>query len=276
MVNPHTFASDPVKIDDDELCLSFAQLGFVDGDTVRIIMRASGGGGVVGAQLSKKKSYLTYLPKVKKSRSKHKSNNQEISSPNVHAGGMVAGAACSAIVFGGLCGGPIGAAVGAGLGVGSHWSLSREWIDEDEKPYLEREAVLYVVYSSAFAPAEVKRKSHMLVQVYLHLFEETGTKPRKSITGYNPAFINEATSILASVTMVCYIMYTMSEEVTQRMGTRYLYLTCGWVLLGLLRYLQNMVVYQHSGSPTRLLVKDRFIQLCIAGWLLSFFAIIYL
>jgi len=109
-----------------------------------------------------------------------------------------------------------------------------------------------------------------------HLFEETGTKPRKSITGYNPAFINEATSILASVTMVCYIMYTMSEEVTQRMGTRYLYLTCGWVLLGLLRYLQNMVVYQHSGSPTRLLVKDRFIQFCIAGWLLSFFAIIYL
>lgn len=33
-----------VKIDDSELCLSFAQLGFVDGDTIRIIMRASGGG----------------------------------------------------------------------------------------------------------------------------------------------------------------------------------------------------------------------------------------
>ena len=29
------------------------------------------------------------------------------------------------------------------------------------------------VYSSVFAPAEVKRKSHMLVQVYLHLYEET-------------------------------------------------------------------------------------------------------
>lgn len=33
-----------VKIDDGELCLSFAQLGFVDGDTIQIIMRASGGG----------------------------------------------------------------------------------------------------------------------------------------------------------------------------------------------------------------------------------------
>lgn len=29
------------------------------------------------------------------------------------------------------------------------------------------------VYSSIFAPAEVNRKSHMLVQVYLHLYEET-------------------------------------------------------------------------------------------------------
>ena len=29
------------------------------------------------------------------------------------------------------------------------------------------------VYSSIFAPAEVRRKSHMLVQVYLHLYEET-------------------------------------------------------------------------------------------------------
>ncbi len=29
-------------------------------------------------------------------------------------------------------------------------------------------------YSSIFAPAEVKRKSHMQIQVYLHLYEETG------------------------------------------------------------------------------------------------------
>ena len=29
------------------------------------------------------------------------------------------------------------------------------------------------VYSSIFAPAEIKRRSHMLVQVYFHLFEET-------------------------------------------------------------------------------------------------------
>ncbi len=108
------------------------------------------------------------------------------------------------------------------------------------------------------------------------IYEQTGIKPRVSISGYNKTFINEATSIVASVTLVCYIMYTMSPEVIERMGTRYLYLTCGWVLAGLLRYLQNMIVFGLSGSPTKALVKDHFIQFCVLGWILSFFVIIYL
>lgn len=108
------------------------------------------------------------------------------------------------------------------------------------------------------------------------IYEQTGMMPRVSITGYNKTFINEATAIVAAVTMVCYIMYTMSEEVILRMDTRYVYLTSGWVLAGLLRYLQNMIVFGLSGSPTKSLVKDHFIQFCVAGWLISFFIIIYL
>ena len=108
------------------------------------------------------------------------------------------------------------------------------------------------------------------------LFEQTGQKPRVSIAGYNKTFINEATAIVASVTLVCYIMYTMSEEVIARMDTRYVYLTSGWVLAGLLRYLQNMIVFGLSGSPTKSLVKDHFIQFCVLGWIVSFFVIIYL
>ena len=108
------------------------------------------------------------------------------------------------------------------------------------------------------------------------IYEQTGQKARVSITGYNKTFINEATAIIASVTLVCYIMYTMSEEVITRMGTRYVYLTSGWVLAGMLRYLQNMIVFGLSGSPTKSLVKDHFIQFCIVGWIASFFVIIYL
>ena len=108
------------------------------------------------------------------------------------------------------------------------------------------------------------------------IFEQTGVMPRKSITGYNAQFIDLSVTIVATITIVCYIMYTMSDSVIERMGSRYLYLTSIWVIAGLLRHLQNMLVYQRSGSPTKALVKDHFIQLCIAGWIASFVAIIYL
>lgn len=108
------------------------------------------------------------------------------------------------------------------------------------------------------------------------IFEQTGVMPRKSIVGYNAQFIDLSVTIVATITIVCYIIYTVSDSVTERMGTHYLYLTCIWVIAGLLRHLQNMLVYQRSGSPTKALVKDHFIQLCIAGWIASFVAILYL
>ena len=107
------------------------------------------------------------------------------------------------------------------------------------------------------------------------IFEQTGVMPRKSITGYNAQFIDLSVTIVATITIVCYIMYTMSDSVIERMGSRYLYLTSIWVIAGLLRHLQNMLVFQRSGSPTKALVKDHFIQLCIVGWIASFVAIIY-
>ena len=41
-------------------------------------------------------------------------------------------------------------------------------------------------------------------------------------------------------------------------------------------YLQLSMVDVRSGSPTRILVKDRFIQLCIIGWIATFAVILYL
>lgn len=44
---------------------------------------------------------------------------------------------------------------------------------EEELAVLEEQNKYNEVYSSIFAPAEVKRKSHLQVQVYLHLYEES-------------------------------------------------------------------------------------------------------
>ena len=75
--------------------------------------------------------------------------------------------------------------------------------------------------------------------------------------------------------MVCYIMYTVSPEVVDRMGSNYIYLTSIFVLAGIIRYLQLTIVDVKSGSPTKVLMNDRFIQLCILGWGICFAIITY-
>ncbi len=107
------------------------------------------------------------------------------------------------------------------------------------------------------------------------LYEGTGVKTRKNVNRYNLVFMNQAISIVASITMVCYIMYTVSEEVVERMQTSYLYITSIFVLAGIIRYLQLTIVDIKSGSPTAVLMKDHFVQLCIIGWIISFFIILY-
>lgn len=102
------------------------------------------------------------------------------------------------------------------------------------------------------------------------IYEDTGVKARRNVNRYNLQFMNQAISIVASITMVCYIMYTVSDEVVERMHTSYLYITSIFVLAGIMRYLQLTIVDVKSGSPTKVLMKDRFIQLCILGWGICF------
>ena len=80
---------------------------------------------------------------------------------------------------------------------------------------------------------------------------------------------------LSAVTMVCYIMYTFSPEVVQRFGTTHLYVTSIFVLAGIIRYLQIAVVENKTGNPTKILLHDRFIQICIMCWGCVFMVIIY-
>ena len=104
---------------------------------------------------------------------------------------------------------------------------------------------------------------------------ETGEPPRKNTIRYNLTFINQAITVSASVTLVCYIMYTVSPEVVARLGSDMLYLTSVFVLLGLLRYMQITVVDKKSGDPTKMMLHDRFTQLVVVLWALTFLVLIY-
>lgn len=108
------------------------------------------------------------------------------------------------------------------------------------------------------------------------IYKETGVKARKNISRYNLPFMNLALGVVASITMVCYILYTVSPEVTERFGSDYIYITSFFVLAGIIRYLQIAIVDIKSGSPTKVLIKDHFIQLCIFSWIIVFIVIIYM
>ncbi|NPD91093.1 decaprenyl-phosphate phosphoribosyltransferase [Xylanibacter muris] len=103
----------------------------------------------------------------------------------------------------------------------------------------------------------------------------TGEPPRRNTMRYNLTFLNQAITISACVTLVCYIMYTVSPEVTERFDNGYVYITSIFVIIGLLRYLQIVLVDENSGDPTKVIVRDRFTQIVVIGWLLAFLIIIY-
>lgn len=107
-------------------------------------------------------------------------------------------------------------------------------------------------------------------------YNKTGVAPRHNTKSYNLTFIDQAITVNAGVTLVCYILYTVSPEVASRTNFQYAYLTSIFVIIGLLRYMQQASVEGKSGNPTKLVLKDRFLQVTVLLWMVSFLAMIYI
>lgn len=107
-------------------------------------------------------------------------------------------------------------------------------------------------------------------------YEHSGITTRKNLNRYNLAFMNQSLSVIGAVTLVAYILYCVSPDVMARIGSEHLYLTSVFVLAGIIRYLQLAIVDLCSGSPTKVLLHDRFIQGCIVLWGISFLLLLYM
>ncbi|NSL86453.1 decaprenyl-phosphate phosphoribosyltransferase [Chitinophaga solisilvae] len=132
------------------------------------------------------------------------------------------------------------------------------------------EWLMVMVFLLALFMAVAKRRDDVLIKI------QSGQEMRKAVKGYNPDFLNVMLSLVSAVIIVAYLMYTMSPETQYRFHTYRLYYTTLFVIGGLLRYLQITYVENNTGSPTKILYKDRFIQLTILLWVLSFYVLIYL
>ncbi|UZS00135.1 decaprenyl-phosphate phosphoribosyltransferase [Chondrinema litorale] len=126
-----------------------------------------------------------------------------------------------------------------------------------------------MVFLLALIMAFAKRRDDVLIKA------KSGSDIRKASRGYNLEFLNVALAILSAITIVSYLLYSLSMGMIEQWGTHRLYYTCLFVIAGILRYLQIAFVENESGSPTSILYKDKFIQGSILVWIISFYFIIY-
>ncbi len=130
--------------------------------------------------------------------------------------------------------------------------------------------IIVLTFTLSLFLALDKRRDDVLI------LNATNNRVRKSVDGYNLEFVSHSMSIMASVTIVAYILYSVSPEVQLKLGTEHLYLTGVFVVLGILRYLQRAFVENRTGSPVDVVLSDRLIQLTLIGWMISLWFMVYL
>lgn len=99
-------------------------------------------------------------------------------------------------------------------------------------------------------------------------------KTRKALDGYNVQFADITLSISVTLAIVCYVMFTLSPEIQVKLHSGVFY-TVIFVVFAFLRYLQQTLVYNRTESPTKIVYRDRYIQVTLILWVAAFLILIY-
>jgi len=110
----------------------------------------------------------------------------------------------------------------------------------------------------------------------LLLLEDDASAHRRSLSKYSPYLLDQCMGVTTASVVVMYMFYTLSPEVTARLGTPYLYLTIPFVVYGVFRYLYLMHREAKGGSPTQVLIDDKPILAAVVLWLVAVIVILYL
>ena len=130
--------------------------------------------------------------------------------------------------------------------------------------------IIVMVFLLSLFIAVTKRRDDV------YQFEVEDKVNRKVVDKYTVEFMDKIITIVSSVLIVSYLLFITSEDVVLRYSTNSLLITFIFVLIGIFRYNQITYVYNKSGSPIKILFKDRFLQIILFCWTLTFFVIIYL
>ena len=108
------------------------------------------------------------------------------------------------------------------------------------------------------------------------LLEGDASTHRRILAEYSPQFLDQIIAIVTAGALVSYALYTMSPEVIEKLGTKYLNLTIPFVIYGMLRYLYLIYKKDGGGNPTSTVLGDLPLLIACALWLLTLGVILYI
>jgi len=114
--------------------------------------------------------------------------------------------------------------------------------------------IIIITFLLMCSIALAKRKDDMLLL-------RSDNLQAKPVLMYSSKFINTATLISFSLTLVVYFIYSISDDVAKRMHSNYVYLTSIPVALGIIRYMQLLYKKGNATSPVKVLFSDFLLSL---------------
>lgn len=105
-------------------------------------------------------------------------------------------------------------------------------------------------------------------KVELELVEK-GFKFREVLEHYDKKFLEVATVVLAVGSIITFSIYSFNK------GWEIFFTTTPFVCFGTLRYL-HLIRNRSEGDPTEVLLKDKWLSICVLSWVVLFGLIIYL
>jgi 4-hydroxybenzoate polyprenyltransferase len=97
---------------------------------------------------------------------------------------------------------------------------------------------------------------------------------RAALLEYSPALLDQLVGVTAGGSVLAYAIYTIWPDTVDKFGTTNLVYTVPLVLLGVMRYLYLVYSKQKGGSPSDLLVHEKFILIVVLAWIVLVVAII--
>jgi 4-hydroxybenzoate polyprenyltransferase len=121
--------------------------------------------------------------------------------------------------------------------------------------------ILVVTYLLALYLVLGKRRSELAL-----LGAEAGNH-RVVLGHYTLPMVDQAISVVLGATVLAYALYTVAPDTVAKVGSEGLLATVPIVLYGLFRYLYLLHRHELGGSPTKALLTDRPLLVCVVVWL---------